>query len=104
MKNKSWSDNARALPADEVVLSMASHSALAPMDCLRASEVCNQNSQCSSRFRIMRQTTMLANRECQAALEVLQDSPLYDCRCKRGMKRELQCLQSYWSIHMGLNE
>ncbi len=99
---------------------MASHSALsglgthgwrAPMDCLRASEVCNQNSQCSSRFRIMRQclvgrdrTTMLANRECQAALEVLQDSPLYDCRCKRGMKRELQCLQSYWSIHMGLNE
>lgn len=81
------------------------------MDCLRASEVCNQNSQCSSRFRIMRQclvgrdrTTMLANRECQAALEVLQDSPLYDCRCKRGMKRELQCLQSYWSIHMGLNE
>ncbi|XP_051972049.1 GDNF family receptor alpha-2-like [Xyrauchen texanus] len=105
---------------DEVVVSMASHSALsglgthgwrAPMDCLRASELCNQNSQCSSRFRIMRQclvgrdrTTMLANRECQAALEVLQDSPLYDCRCKRGMKRELQCLQSYWSIHMGLNE
>uniref|UniRef100_A0A8C2JXI9 GDNF family receptor alpha 2b n=1 Tax=Cyprinus carpio TaxID=7962 RepID=A0A8C2JXI9_CYPCA len=103
-----------------VVLSMVSHSALsglgthgwrAPMDCLRASEVCNQNSQCSSRFRIMRQclvgrdrTTMLGNRECQAALEVLQDSPLYDCRCKRGMKRELQCLQSYWSIHMGLNE
>lgn len=81
------------------------------MDCLRASEMCNQNSQCSSRFRIMRQclvgrdrTTMLANRECQAALEVLQDSPLYDCRCKRGMKRELQCLQSYWSIHMGLSE
>nr|XP_021327919.1 GDNF family receptor alpha-2 isoform X2 [Danio rerio] len=106
--------------SDEVALSMASHSTLsglgthgwrAPMDCLRASEVCNQNSQCSSRFRIMRQclvgrdrTTMLANRECQAALEVLQDSPLYDCRCKRGMKRELQCLQSYWSIHMGLNE
>ncbi|KAI7793334.1 GDNF family receptor alpha-2 [Triplophysa rosa] len=105
---------------DKVVLSTASHSALsglgthswrAPMDCLRASEMCNQNSQCSSRFRIMRQclvgrdrTTMLANRECQAALEVLQDSPLYDCRCKRGMKRELQCLQSYWSIHMGLNE
>ncbi|KTG46339.1 hypothetical protein cypCar_00020359 [Cyprinus carpio] len=49
-------------------------------------------------------TTMLANRECQAALEVLQESPLYDCRCKRGMKRELQCLQSYWSFHMGLNE
>ncbi|XP_063065807.1 GDNF family receptor alpha-2 [Engraulis encrasicolus] len=83
----------------------------APLDCVRANEMCNQNAQCSSRYRIMRQclvgkdrTTMLANRECQAALEVLQDYPLYDCRCKRGMKKELQCLQNYWSIHMGLDE
>lgn len=73
--------------------------------------MCNQNPQCSSRYRVMRQClvgrerdTMLANRECQAALEVLLVSPLYDCRCKRGMKKELQCLQSYWSIHMGLTE
>lgn len=44
------------------------------------------------------------NRECQAALEVLLVSPLYDCRCKRGMKKELQCLQNYWTIHMGLTE
>ncbi|KAG5272763.1 hypothetical protein AALO_G00169030 [Alosa alosa] len=105
---------------DELVHSVASSSALSglgthdwrtPVDCVRASEMCNQNSQCSSRYRIMRQclvgkdrTTMLANRECQAALEVLQDNPLYDCRCKRGMKKELQCLQNYWSIHMGLTE
>ncbi|XP_034517206.1 GDNF family receptor alpha-2 isoform X3 [Ailuropoda melanoleuca] len=47
---------------------------------------------------------MLANKECQAALEVLQESPLYDCRCKRGMKKELQCLQIYWSIHLGLTD
>lgn len=83
----------------------------APMDCLRASEMCNQNAQCSSRFRIMRQclvgrdrSAMLENKECQAALEVLQDSPLHHCHCKRGMKKELQCLQSYWTIHMSLNE
>uniref|UniRef100_A0A3B5BMS3 GDNF/GAS1 domain-containing protein n=1 Tax=Stegastes partitus TaxID=144197 RepID=A0A3B5BMS3_9TELE len=84
-----------------------------PLDCVRASELCNQNSQCSSRYRIMRQclsggdkerSAMLASRECQGALEVLQDSPLYDCRCKRAMKKELQCLQNYWSIHMGLTE
>ncbi|XP_068430134.1 GDNF family receptor alpha-2 [Clinocottus analis] len=84
-----------------------------PLDCVRASELCNQNSQCSSRYRIMRQclsggdkerSAMLASRECREALEVLQDSPLYDCRCKRGMKKELQCLQNYWSIHMGLSE
>ncbi|KAK1787158.1 hypothetical protein P4O66_017533, partial [Electrophorus voltai] len=81
------------------------------VDCVRAGEVCNQSPQCSSRFRIMRQclvgkdwNTMLANKECQAALEVLQDSPLYECRCKRGMKKELQCLQSFWSIHMSLSE
>ncbi|KAM9455677.1 GDNF family receptor alpha-2 isoform 1-T1 [Clarias gariepinus] len=82
-----------------------------PMDCLRASEMCNQNAQCSSRFRIMRQclvgrdrSAMLENKECQVALEVLQDSPLHHCHCKRGMKKELQCLQSYWTIHMSLNE
>ncbi|XP_010875190.1 GDNF family receptor alpha-2 isoform X2 [Esox lucius] len=81
------------------------------VDCVTASDMCNQNPQCSSRYRVMRQClvgrerdTMLANRECQAALEVLLVSPLYDCRCKRGMKKELQCLQSYWSIHMGLTE
>uniref|UniRef100_A0A3B3IBZ9 GDNF family receptor alpha 2 n=1 Tax=Oryzias latipes TaxID=8090 RepID=A0A3B3IBZ9_ORYLA len=86
---------------------------LEPLDCVRASELCNQNSQCSSRYRIMRQclsggdkerSAMLASRECQGALEVLQESPLYDCRCKRGMKKELQCLQNFWSIHMGLTE
>ncbi|XP_010789609.1 GDNF family receptor alpha-2-like, partial [Notothenia coriiceps] len=84
-----------------------------PLDCVRASELCNQKPQCSSQFRIMRQclsgggrerSTMLASRECRGALEVLRDSTLYDCRCKRGMKKELQCLQNYWSIHMGLTE
>uniref|UniRef100_A0A3B5K3F3 GDNF family receptor alpha 2 n=1 Tax=Takifugu rubripes TaxID=31033 RepID=A0A3B5K3F3_TAKRU len=76
------------------------------------SEMCNQNPNCSSRYRVMRQClvgkekdAMLDNnRECQAALEVLLGSPLYDCRCKRGMKKELQCLQNYWTIHMGLGD
>uniref|UniRef100_A0A3B4AD35 GDNF/GAS1 domain-containing protein n=1 Tax=Periophthalmus magnuspinnatus TaxID=409849 RepID=A0A3B4AD35_9GOBI len=70
------------------------------------------NPHCSSRYRVMRQClvgkekdAMLDNnRECQAALEVLLVSPLYGCRCKRGMKKELQCLQNYWTIHMGLIE
>ncbi|XP_077377424.1 GDNF family receptor alpha-2-like [Festucalex cinctus] len=82
------------------------------VDCIQASEMCNQNPHCSSRYRVMRQClvgkekeAMLDNnRECQAALEVLLVSPLFDCRCKRGMKKELQCLQSYWTIHMGLTE
>lgn len=81
------------------------------MDCVRANELCAAEPSCSSRYRTLRQclagrdrNTMLANKECQAALEVLQESPLYDCRCKRGMKKELQCLQIYWSIHLGLTE
>ena len=82
------------------------------VDCIQASDMCNQDAYCSSRYRVMRQClvgkekeAMLDNnRECQAALEVLLVSPLYDCRCKRGMKKELQCLQNYWTIHMGLTE
>ncbi|XP_037536597.1 GDNF family receptor alpha-2-like [Nematolebias whitei] len=82
------------------------------VDCIQATEMCNQNPSCSSRYRVMRQClvgkekeAMLDNnRDCQAALEVLLGSPLYDCRCKRSMKNELQCLQNYWAIHMGLNE
>ncbi|KAJ0067434.1 hypothetical protein NL108_007889 [Boleophthalmus pectinirostris] len=82
------------------------------VDCIQASDMCNQNPHCSSRYRVMRQClvgkekdAMLDNnRECQAALEVLLVSPLYGCRCKRGMKKELQCLQNYWTIHMGLIE
>uniref|UniRef100_A0A3Q3IZR5 GDNF/GAS1 domain-containing protein n=1 Tax=Monopterus albus TaxID=43700 RepID=A0A3Q3IZR5_MONAL len=80
------------------------------VDCIQASDMCNQNPYCSSRYRVMRQClvgkekeAMLDNnRECQAAMDVLLVSPLYDCRCKRGMKKELQCLQNYWGIHMGL--
>ncbi|KAF4800814.1 hypothetical protein TURU_040396 [Turdus rufiventris] len=82
-----------------------------PVDCVRANELCAGEPSCSARYRTLRQclagrdrNTLLANRECQVALEVLQGSALYDCRCKRGMRRELQCLQIYWSIHMGLTE
>ncbi|EAW63742.1 GDNF family receptor alpha 2 [Homo sapiens] len=105
---------------DETLRSLASPSSLQgpelhgwrpPVDCVRANELCAAESNCSSRYRTLRQclagrdrNTMLANKECQAALEVLQESPLYDCRCKRGMKKELQCLQIYWSIHLGLTE
>ncbi|XP_064338526.1 GDNF family receptor alpha-2 isoform X2 [Camelus dromedarius] len=106
--------------SDETLRSLASPSSLQgpelhgwrpPVDCVRANELCAAESNCSSRYRTLRQclagrdrNTMLANKECQAALEVLQESPLYDCRCKRGMKKELQCLQIYWSIHLGLTE
>lgn len=82
------------------------------VDCIQASEMCSQDARCSPRYRVMRQClvgkekdAMLDNnRDCKAALEVLHNTSLYDCRCKRAMKNELQCLQNYWTIHMGLNE
>lgn len=100
-----------AMAAPSYLAGTGPHGWRAPMDCVRASEVCAADQSCSARYRTLRQclagrdrNTMLANKECQAALEVLQESPLYDCRCKRGMKKELQCLQTYWSIHLGLTE
>ncbi|NXW47762.1 GFRA2 protein, partial [Nyctiprogne leucopyga] len=108
------------LHLDEILHSLAGppspagqdpHGWRVPVDCVRANELCAAEPSCSSRYRTLRQclagrdrNTMLANKECQVALEVLQESPLYDCRCKRGMKKELQCLQIYWSIHLGLTE
>ncbi|XP_053126278.1 GDNF family receptor alpha-2 [Hemicordylus capensis] len=81
----------------------------APVDCVQANELCAAEASCSSRYRTLRQcvagrdrNTMLANKECQAALEVLQESQLYNCHCKRGMRKELPCLQIYWSLHLGL--
>ncbi|XP_058869627.1 GDNF family receptor alpha-2-like [Acipenser ruthenus] len=100
-----------SLASSPVLSSTGTHGWRTPVDCVKANEQCAVDSLCSSRYRTLRQclagrdrNTMLANKECQAALEVLQESPLYDCRCKRGMKRELQCLQIYWSIHLGLTE
>nr|XP_005995296.1 PREDICTED: GDNF family receptor alpha-2 [Latimeria chalumnae] len=105
---------------EEILHSLAGHSSLSgpgghdwrtPVDCVKANEQCGADSTCSSRYRTLRQclagkdrNTLLTNKECQAALEVLQESPLYGCRCKRGMKKELQCLQIYWSIHLGLTD
>ncbi|XP_041442945.1 GDNF family receptor alpha-2 [Xenopus laevis] len=80
-------------------------------DCVHANELCTADQSCSSRYRTLRQClagrdrdTLLSSQECKNAMEVLQESPLYLCRCRRGMKKELQCLQVYWGIHAGLTE
>ncbi|KAG8441105.1 hypothetical protein GDO86_006737, partial [Hymenochirus boettgeri] len=80
-------------------------------DCIHANELCSADHSCSSRYRTLRQClagrdrdALLSSMECKSAMEVLQESPLYMCRCRRGMKKELQCLQVYWGIHAGLTE
>uniref|UniRef100_UPI00398ECBB0 GDNF family receptor alpha-2-like n=1 Tax=Pristiophorus japonicus TaxID=55135 RepID=UPI00398ECBB0 len=81
------------------------------VDCVRGNELCAAEAGCSSRYRTLRQclagkAAMLfgpeAKNECIAAVVALQRSPLFDCRCKRAMKKEKQCLAIYWSIHQSL--
>ncbi|KAM4676493.1 GDNF family receptor alpha-2 [Discoglossus pictus] len=80
-------------------------------DCIQANELCSSDPTCSSRYRTLRQclagrdrSALLSSPECQNVMEVLQESALYLCRCRRGMKKEVQCLQVYWSIHAGLSD
>ncbi|XP_069756124.1 GDNF family receptor alpha-1-like [Narcine bancroftii] len=78
------------------------------VDCVKANELCTSDPACSSKYRTLRQclagsasmvTGPEAKNECISAMEAVQQSPLYNCRCKRGMKNEKRCLRIYWSIH-----
>ncbi|XP_077468827.1 GDNF family receptor alpha-1-like isoform X1 [Stigmatopora argus] len=84
------------------------------VDCVRASEQCLKETACSSKYRTSRQcgagkegnfsavARHQAQRECRGAVEALKQSPLYNCRCKRGMKKEKNCLRIYWGIYQTL--
>ncbi|XP_062851499.1 GDNF family receptor alpha-1a [Trichomycterus rosablanca] len=93
------------LSADQSVFTSASR-----MDCVRASELCLKEPACSTKYRTMRQCMVgregnisaEARDECRSALDALKQSPLYNCRCKRGMKKEKNCLRIYWGIYQHL--
>uniref|UniRef100_A0A8C4GLY1 GDNF family receptor alpha-1 n=1 Tax=Dicentrarchus labrax TaxID=13489 RepID=A0A8C4GLY1_DICLA len=85
------------------------------LDCVRASEQCLREQACSTKYRTMRQCvaggkesnfSMVAGQEakdeCRSAMDALKQSPLYNCRCKRGMKKEKNCLRIYWGIYQTL--
>ncbi|XP_015239607.1 PREDICTED: GDNF family receptor alpha-1-like [Cyprinodon variegatus] len=85
------------------------------LDCVRASEQCLREQACSTKYRTMRQCVaggkesnfsrvagVEARDECRSAMEALKQSPLYNCRCKRGMKKEKNCLRIYWGIYQSL--
>ncbi|XP_067091823.1 GDNF family receptor alpha-1-like [Osmerus mordax] len=95
--------------AQENVLSGANR-----LDCVKASEQCLKEPGCSSKYRTMRQciagkesnfsmvSGLEAKDECRSAMDALKQSPLYNCRCKRGMKKEKNCLRIYWGIYQTL--
>ncbi|XP_039607866.1 GDNF family receptor alpha-4a [Polypterus senegalus] len=77
-------------------------------DCLRAGEFCSSDPTCSPRLRTLRQCVAGngnmklgpgARNQCENAVAALLSSPLHGCKCKRGMKKEKNCLSIYWSLH-----
>ncbi|XP_028459576.1 GDNF family receptor alpha-1 isoform X1 [Perca flavescens] len=85
------------------------------LDCVRASDQCMKEQVCSTKYRTMRQCVaggkesnfsmvggLEARDECRSAMDALKQSRLYNCRCKRGMKKEKNCLRIYWGIYQTL--
>ncbi|XP_035256447.1 GDNF family receptor alpha-1-like [Anguilla anguilla] len=97
------------LSAEESMLSRSGR-----LDCVKASEQCLKEMGCSTKYRTMRQCvagketnfSMVAGPEaqdeCRSAMDAIKQSPLYNCRCKRGMKKEKNCLRIYWGIYQTL--
>lgn len=101
-----------------IQLSLRADSALpsrpARLDCVKASEHCLKEYSCSTKYRTMRQcvagresnftavTGPEAQGECRSAIDAMKQSPLYNCRCRRGMKKEKNCLRIFWSIFQSL--
>lgn len=84
------------------------------LDCVKASDQCLKEQSCSTKYRTLRQcvagkesnfsraTGLEAKDECKSAMEALKQKSLYNCRCKRGMKKEKNCLRIYWSMYQSL--
>ncbi|XP_073467125.1 GDNF family receptor alpha-4 [Aquarana catesbeiana] len=82
-------------------------------DCLQAGEACKNNPGCSFNLRTLRQCIAgnganklapNAKSQCKRTVDALHSSQLHGCKCKRGMKKEKNCLNIYWSIHHTLME
>ncbi|XP_063079936.1 GDNF family receptor alpha-4a [Engraulis encrasicolus] len=76
-------------------------------DCLHAGDTCSSDEACSPRLRTLRQCVAGdgsvklgpgARNHCENAVTALMASPLHRCQCKRGMKKEKNCLSIYWSL------
>ncbi|KAM6953139.1 GDNF family receptor alpha-4, partial [Aplochiton taeniatus] len=83
----------------------------AAQDCLVAGDSCSSDETCSPRLRTLRQCVAGngsmklgpgARSQCANAVSALVSSPLHGCQCKRGMKKEKNCLSIYWSLHQSV--
>ncbi|XP_061157911.1 GDNF family receptor alpha-4a [Syngnathus typhle] len=80
-------------------------------DCLSAGDACSGDEACSPRLRTLRQCVAGdgsvklgpgARNQCETAMTALMATPLRGCRCKRGMKKEKNCLSIYWSLQQAI--
>ncbi|XP_077419708.1 GDNF family receptor alpha-4a [Vanacampus margaritifer] len=80
-------------------------------DCLSAGDACSGDDACSPRLRTLRQCVAGdgsvklgpgARNQCENAMTALMSTPLHGCRCKRGMKKEKNCLSIYWSLQQAV--
>ncbi|XP_049595991.1 GDNF family receptor alpha-4a isoform X2 [Syngnathus scovelli] len=80
-------------------------------DCLSAGDACSGDETCSPRLRTLRQCVAGdgsvklgpgARNQCETAMTALMATPLRGCRCKRGMKKEKNCLSIYWSLQQAI--
>uniref|UniRef100_A0A674MCF2 GDNF family receptor alpha 4a n=1 Tax=Takifugu rubripes TaxID=31033 RepID=A0A674MCF2_TAKRU len=76
-----------------------------------AGDACSGDDTCSPRLRTLRQCVAGdgsvklgpgARNQCENAMTALLSTPLHGCQCKRGMKKEKNCLSIYWSLHQSL--
>ncbi|CAL8302806.1 unnamed protein product [Boreogadus saida] len=89
----------------------AAHLTSGGRDCLWAGDTCSSDDTCSPRLRTLRQCVAGdgsvklgpgARNQCEAAMTALLSTPLHGCQCKRGMKKEKNCLSIYWSLHQSV--
>ncbi|XP_077477700.1 GDNF family receptor alpha-4-like isoform X2 [Stigmatopora argus] len=80
-------------------------------DCLSAGDACSGDDTCSPRLRTLRQCVAGdgsvklgpgARNQCENAMTALMSTPLHGCQCKRGMKKEKNCLSIYWSLQQAV--
>ncbi|XP_051870258.1 GDNF family receptor alpha-4-like [Pristis pectinata] len=88
-----------------------------PDDCLSAAKQCTLDPDCNTRFHTLKQCAAnsgvgslqpAARNDCMIAAFALQSHQLFTCKCKRGMKKEKNCLRIFWTMHQshipGYNE
>ncbi|XP_067899011.1 GDNF family receptor alpha-4-like isoform X2 [Heterodontus francisci] len=76
--------------------------------CLSAAMQCSLDPDCNTNFRTLGQCTVgsgvehfqpAARNDCMIAALSLQSNQLFTCKCKRGMRKERNCLRIYWIMH-----